>query len=538
MTAMPHLSLMQWDFKDQLSATSRQVVNDGMAETTYYVYDGAGQRVRKVTERQNGTRKNERIYLGGFEVYREYDGSGHSVTLERETLHVMDDKQRIALVETRTQGNDGSAAQLMRYQFGNHLGSASLELDSSAEVISYEEYFPYGSTSYQAVDQSIKAAAKRYRYTGMERDDESGLNHHTSRYYALWLGRWVSCDPIGVQDGLNLYQYCRASPVNRIDRLGSDSWSWNPLNFFSDDYTFNPGEYTAKVVRGFVVAAGRTAKDTVTRVADLSTQATASLVKVATFGHVELPYTEWSPESQRYDENLSIRENIRKTGLETEKGIKALGRQLSDKDPDAVGTLAFVVATSVGGKPPSLPSIPFFSVPQLATSVATTGARAAGLVLESAGIGTSALAKFGGPILATALTGQTPENSDAGKRKDFDYKENRTKSAKEQHRADFPQKLAEFLKDPLKEIKQVHPSPHDHHLLPRQFRSLFEIAGIDIEKFRTWLNPKTHLKDVHGGAAGGGLWNLAWKEFFQKNAAFTPAEVLKKLADLRASFGI
>ena len=61
------------------------MVNDGTPETTYYVYDAAGQRVRKVTERQNGTRKNERIYLGGFEMYREYDGDGMSVSLERES---------------------------------------------------------------------------------------------------------------------------------------------------------------------------------------------------------------------------------------------------------------------------------------------------------------------------------------------------------------------------------------------------------------------------------------------------------------------
>ena len=67
--------------------------------------------MRKVTERQNGTRKNERIYLGGFEIYREYDGIGAAVTLERETLHVMDDKQRIALVETKTVEN-GSAIAL------------------------------------------------------------------------------------------------------------------------------------------------------------------------------------------------------------------------------------------------------------------------------------------------------------------------------------------------------------------------------------------------------------------------------------------
>ena len=52
----------------------------------------------------NGTRKNERFYLGGFEIYREYGGDA-SVTLERETLHVMDDKQRIALVETKTVDN-------------------------------------------------------------------------------------------------------------------------------------------------------------------------------------------------------------------------------------------------------------------------------------------------------------------------------------------------------------------------------------------------------------------------------------------------
>jgi hypothetical protein len=56
----------------------------------------AGQRARKITERQNGARKNE--HLGGFEVYREYDAGG-AVTLAREMLHVMDDKQRIALVE-------------------------------------------------------------------------------------------------------------------------------------------------------------------------------------------------------------------------------------------------------------------------------------------------------------------------------------------------------------------------------------------------------------------------------------------------------
>ncbi len=226
---MPQLQVMEWDFKDQLKLAQRQAVNaddsDGMqhqGERTYYVYDAAGQRVRKVTERQNGTRMKERIYLGTFELYREYNGNGTNVTLERETLHVMDDKRRVALIETRTQGNDGSLAQLIRYQFSSHLGSSCLELDATAQVISYEEYYPYGSTSYQAV-RSQTETPKRYRYTGKERDEENGLYYHGTRYYAPWLGRWTSADPTGLSDGPNRYVYTRANPIVNVDPIGTQT---------------------------------------------------------------------------------------------------------------------------------------------------------------------------------------------------------------------------------------------------------------------------------------------------------------------------
>lgn len=227
MTSMPHLMLMQWDYKDELSATSRQAVNDNpppekVPETTFYVYDANGERVRKVTERQNGTRKNERIYLGGFEIYREFKSNGNDIKLERETLHIMDDQQRIALVETRTQGNDGSPRQLIRYQLGNHLGSASLELDQQGAIISYEEHYPYGSTSYQAGRSGVEVGLKRYRYTGKERDEETGLYYHGARYYAPWLGRWTSCDPKGISTSTNLYLYVQANPVNMIDPDGQE----------------------------------------------------------------------------------------------------------------------------------------------------------------------------------------------------------------------------------------------------------------------------------------------------------------------------
>jgi RHS repeat-associated protein len=135
---------------------------------------------------------------------------------------VMDDKQRIALVETRTLdtvGDDPAPRQLIRYQFGNHLGSASLELDDQAQIISYEEYSPYGNSTYQAV-RSQTETAKRYRYTGKERDSETGFHFHGARYYATWLGKWLSCDPLGLVDGLSLFTYVSCNPVRLNDPTG------------------------------------------------------------------------------------------------------------------------------------------------------------------------------------------------------------------------------------------------------------------------------------------------------------------------------
>lgn len=237
MLGMPHLQAMQWDFRDQLRMTRRQAAGaddaegaERQGETIWYAYDAAGERVRKVTETALGAVKAERIYLGGIEIYRE-PGAG----LVRETLHVMDDRQRIALVETRTSGADRAPRQLQRYQLGNHLGSASLELDAAAQIISYEEYTPYGSTSYQAV-RSATETPKRYRYTGKERDEETGLSYHGARYYAPWLGRWVATDPLwqenvmpaniatdeGEQEELdaNLYAYVNGRVLVSIDVTG------------------------------------------------------------------------------------------------------------------------------------------------------------------------------------------------------------------------------------------------------------------------------------------------------------------------------
>ena len=83
------------------------------------------------------------------------------------------------------------------------------------------------STTHTAAHHIRQCAArprtpKRYRFTGKERDEETGLAYHGARYYAPWLGRWVSGDPAGLTDGVNLYLYVNSNPVGLIDPTGTD----------------------------------------------------------------------------------------------------------------------------------------------------------------------------------------------------------------------------------------------------------------------------------------------------------------------------
>jgi len=225
-TSMPYLSLMKWDSREQLRTTSKQnVTNGGTPETTFYVYDMSGQRVRKVTENYAApgattTRKSQTVYIGAFEAYSQYATDG-AENLVRNTVHIEDNKATVALVETQRKGEVTDL--ITRYQFGNHLGSVLLELDDSSQIITYEEYSPYGDSTYFAIDIQ-KRAPKRYRYMAKERDqDETAFYYYGRRYYACWLGRWTSCDPAGYVDGLNLYTFVTSNPVRSVDERGTET---------------------------------------------------------------------------------------------------------------------------------------------------------------------------------------------------------------------------------------------------------------------------------------------------------------------------
>jgi RHS repeat-associated core domain len=217
---------MRWDYRDMIAN-----IDLGGGGIAYYQYDASRQRTRKRIGKQNGsTGFWERIYLGGFELYRRYTGDGSMLVEEIETHHLSEGEQRVLLVEdvitsseaasVRPDGLTVGAQTLFRYQYSNHLGSACLELDENRKIISYEEFHPYGTSAYRASGSNVKAPPKRFRFTGMERDEETGLNYHRARFLATWLGVWLSPDPSFVNRDLNTVRYVRNNSVNLIDRTG------------------------------------------------------------------------------------------------------------------------------------------------------------------------------------------------------------------------------------------------------------------------------------------------------------------------------
>jgi RHS repeat-associated protein len=182
---------------------------------TQYLYGAGGQRVKKLV-RTAGNDYFVTTYINGlFEHHRLVKPNG---TQENNTLHIMDDKSRIAMVRVGAAFPDDGAANVpVKYHLGDHLGSSNVVLDANGNLVNREEYAPYGETSFGSF------AKKRYRFTGKERDEESGLYYHGARYYAPWLARWVSCDPAGTVDGLNVFAYCTGNPIRLVDPNGMAS---------------------------------------------------------------------------------------------------------------------------------------------------------------------------------------------------------------------------------------------------------------------------------------------------------------------------
>lgn len=200
----------EWDWVDRMRVFRTQTGASEPSVHAHYLYDSGGQRVKKLVRKQDG-RVEVTVYIDGiFEYQRIVKGT---TVEENNTLHVMDNQSRIALVR---EGNpfSGETTPAVKYHLGDHLGSSNLVVDDSGGWINREEHTPYGETSFGGF------VRKRYRFTGKERDEESGLNYFGMRYYGCWLGRWVNCDPAGLLGGHNLLRYTCDNPLRFNDPIG------------------------------------------------------------------------------------------------------------------------------------------------------------------------------------------------------------------------------------------------------------------------------------------------------------------------------
>ncbi|WP_310886290.1 RHS repeat-associated core domain-containing protein, partial [Pseudomonas syringae group genomosp. 3] len=206
---------MSWDVRNQLRQITTVQREDGPNDEERYVYDGQGQRCRKISTAQASGRMliNEVRYLPGLEVRTTADG---------EILHVVTAQagcNSVRVLHWEAGKPDSIANDQVRYSLGDHLGSSTLELDQQGGLISQESYYPFGGTAWWAARSAVEARYKTVRYSGKERD-ASGLYYYGFRYYAPWLQRWINPDPAGDVDGLNLYRMVRNNPLVYVDAKG------------------------------------------------------------------------------------------------------------------------------------------------------------------------------------------------------------------------------------------------------------------------------------------------------------------------------
>ncbi len=106
------------------------------------------------------------------------------------------------------------------YYLKDHLGTIRATIAEDGSCLSAQDYYPFGSfIEGRVVDNSDNLG--KIKFTGKERDKESGLDYFGARYYDSKYVLWMSVDPMASsRPGLSPYNYCQNNPIARIDPTG------------------------------------------------------------------------------------------------------------------------------------------------------------------------------------------------------------------------------------------------------------------------------------------------------------------------------
>lgn len=129
-------------------------------------------------------------------------------------------EQGSSCVTSSTAQPTNSRTAAVRYYLSDHLGSTQMEMSIGGWPVWKGQFAPFG----QELD--TQSTVNNYKFTGLERDSESGLDHTQFRQYGSTMGRWMSPDPYnGSMDpanpqSFNRYAYVLNRPLNLTDPSG------------------------------------------------------------------------------------------------------------------------------------------------------------------------------------------------------------------------------------------------------------------------------------------------------------------------------
>lgn len=150
---------------------NRLIESTNGTDTITYTYDEGRTRLTKSDGTTTTTYVND---------YFEKEGS-------TEKLHILANKLKIATIDGET----------TVFHHTDHLTGNSVETDSNGDVIELIDYYPYGSSR---LDEKAGSYQNNYKFTGKELDEETGFYYYGARYYNPVLGRFISLDPLILED--------------------------------------------------------------------------------------------------------------------------------------------------------------------------------------------------------------------------------------------------------------------------------------------------------------------------------------------------
>ena len=205
-----------YDEENRLMAVTRK---SDAALVGHYLYDALARRVQKIAN-PAGTATTTRYCYDSARIVEEQSASG-------------------ATQATYVYGNyidevlnmDRSAVQYFYHQ--NALWSVEAITDGTASVVERYGYDAYGlpavtngagvAVAPNAWGTAHSAIGNPWMFTGRQDDEETGLYFYRARYYDPGKGRFLQRDPLGYMDGLNLYEYVRSNPINKVDPSGLET---------------------------------------------------------------------------------------------------------------------------------------------------------------------------------------------------------------------------------------------------------------------------------------------------------------------------